>query len=218
MSPERAEVTMRHASALFLGLVLSAGAARAATGPSDWKTPDKDWAKGPVGWIMSDAEAKDYKKLRTDEERQAFAKTFWEKRDPTPGTPENEYALIFWQRVVQADKTYKDIIREGSVTYLGRVFILLGPPTSTKKDSRYTYWLYEPNEINGIKEPLEFSFAPIDTGVLLRSPKVLDTYVLAHPETQGVGWKIPQVAAAAETEVAAAPVKEHVEDTSPESQ
>jgi len=33
---------------------------------------------------MTDDETKEYKKLHTDEERAAFAKTFWEKRDPTP--------------------------------------------------------------------------------------------------------------------------------------
>lgn len=190
----------------------------AATGAHDWKTPDKDWAKGPVRWIMGDDEEREYKKLRTDEERQAFAGAFWEKRDPTPGTPDNEYTLVFWQRVEGADRAYKDIIREGSLTDLGRVFILLGPPTAMRKDSRYTYWNYEPSEVTGITESLEFSFATIDTGVLLRSPKTLEGYVAAHPETRGIGWKLPQLVAEPAAELAAAPVKEHVEDTSPESQ
>lgn len=204
--------------ALLLALVLGAGAAFAAGEAVDWKTPTKDWAKGPVRWLMDDAEEKEFKKLRTDEERQAFAKTFWEKRDPTPGTPDNEYMIIFWQRVEQADKAYKDMIRQGSVTDLGRVFILLGPPASTHKDSRYLYWNYEPNEITGIKEKLEFSFASVGTGTLLRSPKTLEEYVAAHPETRGIGWTLPKIAAAPAGEPTAAPVKEHVEDTSPESQ
>src|SRR5215831_9687844 len=67
-----------------------------AAGAPDWKTPNKDWAKGPVGWIMTPEEEKEFKALKTDDERAAFAKTFWEKRDPTPGTPENEYETIFW--------------------------------------------------------------------------------------------------------------------------
>jgi len=199
----------------FALLITAVGA---ATGDHDWKNPDKDWAKGPVRWIMSDDEEKDYKKLRTDEERQAFAQAFWDKRDPTPGTPDNEYTLVFWQRVEGADRAYKDIIREGSLTDLGRVFILLGPPTAMRKDSRYTYWSYEPSEVTGITESLEFSFAPVETGVLLRSPKTLEGYLAAHPETRGIGWKIPQSVIAPAGEVAAAPAKEHVEDTSPESQ
>src|SRR5262245_60127580 len=120
------------AVATLLLLACTAGAARPARRP-DWKAPNKDSLKGPVPWPTSDDEQKEFKKLHTDEERAAFAKTFWEKRDPTPGTPENEFEVIFWQRVVQADKNYKDVIRAGSVTDLGRVFLLLGPPTATRK-------------------------------------------------------------------------------------
>jgi GWxTD domain-containing protein len=204
--------------AVLLGLAVGAGAAMAAGEPPDWKTPTKDWTKGPVRWLMDDTEEKDFKKLKSDEERQAFAKTFWEKRDPTPGTPENEYMAIFWQRVEQADAKYKDMIRQGSTTDLGRVFILMGPPAATHKDSRYLYWNYEPNEVTGIKEKLEFSFATVDTGTLLRSPKTLEAYVAGHPETRGIGWTLPKIAAAPAGEPTAAPVKDHVEDTSPETQ
>lgn len=203
--------------AVLCGCALAAGALLAAE-PTDWKAPTKNWASGPVRWLMDADEEKEFKKLRTDDERAAFVKTFWEKRDPTPGTPANEYETIFWQRVEQADKVYKDMIREGSVTDLGRVFILLGPPASTHKDSRYLYWNYEPNEITGIKEKLEFSFAGVGSGTLLRSPKTLETYVAGHPETRGIGWQLPKIAAAPAGEPTAAPVKEHVEDTSPESQ
>src|SRR5262245_4941791 len=120
------------AVATLILLACTAGAARAAE-PPDWKVPNKDWLKGPVPWLMSDAAQKEFKKLHPDEARAAFAKTLWEKRVPTPGTPENEFEVIFWQRVVQADKNYKDVIRAGSVTDLGRVFLLLGPPTATRK-------------------------------------------------------------------------------------
>src|SRR5262245_35180861 len=217
--PTGLEVMMTFRTAiLFAGLALAVTLTTAATGPHDWKVPDKDWTKGPVRWIMTDDEEKDFRKLTSDEDRQAFAKTFWEKRDPTPGTPDNEYMQVFWQRVESANKTYTTMMREGSVTDLGRLFILLGPPSSTRKDTRYMYWAYEPSPVNGLTEAMEFSFASVDTGVLLRSPKVLETYVAAHPETRGIGWKIPQMPAAPVTEVAAAPVKVHVEDTSPESQ
>jgi len=208
-------------SALVLSMCCSlawAASAGAATAP-DYRTPNKDWLKGPVQWLMSEEEEKEFKKLRADEERAVFAKEFWEKRDPTPGTPENEYQITFWERVDQADKAYKDIIRNGSVTDLGRVFILLGPPTSQHKDSRYTYWDYEPSPINGLKEKLGFSFAPVATGVLLRSPKVFEEYVAGHPETRGIGWKLPQIAGEPEPgELMAAAAKEPVEDISPESQ
>ena len=203
--------------AAMVGLVFAASAAGAA-GPPDWKTPNKDWGKGPVRWLMTEEEEKQFKALKTDEERAAFAKTFWEKRDPTPGTPDNEYEVIFWQRVEQADKAYKTMLKEGSVSDFGRVFILLGPPTSQRKDARYTYWLYEPSKVNGIAEKMELSFAAIDTGFLLRDKKTLEEYVAAHAETRGIGWKIPDLAPDASQEVAQAAPKEVPEDTSPESQ
>src|SRR5437867_4631898 len=90
-----------------LPLLLLAALAALAAGRPDFKTPGKDWGRGPVKWIMSDDEEKDWKKLRTDEERAAFVKAFWEKRDPTPGTPANEYEALFWKKVEEADKMLK---------------------------------------------------------------------------------------------------------------
>jgi GWxTD domain-containing protein len=190
-----------------------------AVAPTDWKTPTKDWAKGPVGWIMTPDEEKAFRALKTDDERAAFAKTFWEKRDPTPGTPENEYETIFWKRVEQADKAYKDQLRDGSATDYGRVFILFGPPTGQHKDSRYSYWDYEPSPMNGLKEKLSLGFAAIDTGTKLLDRGKVEAYLTAHPEARGIGWQLPQAPAPAGDDVAqAASAKEHVEDTSPESQ
>src|SRR5215813_6754878 len=128
-----------------------------AAGPPDYKSPSKDWGKGPVKWIMTDEEDKDWKKVKTDEERAAFVKAFWEKRDPTPKTPENEYETLFWKKVEEAEKTFKTQGTDfGSMTDKGRVFLLLGPPTKQDKDSRqHTIWIYEPNAITGITEHLE---------------------------------------------------------------
>src|SRR5258706_13152980 len=87
-----------------------------AAGPHDYKIPDKEWAKGPVRWILTDSEEKDWKKLRTDDERAAFVKAFWDRRDPTPGTPVNEYQVIFWKKVEEADKPFKSITSSGPLT------------------------------------------------------------------------------------------------------
>jgi GWxTD domain-containing protein len=210
---------MRVRTATVLLILALVPALVRAAAPTDWKTPTKDWAKGPVGWIMTPDEEKAYRALKTDDERAAFAKTFWDKRDPTPGTPENEYEMIFWKRVEQADKNYKDVIREGSATDIGRIFILFGPPTNQRKDAKYSYWDYEPTPINGIKEKMSLSFVSVETGTLLRDKKKVEDYLAAHPEARGVGWQLPQAPAPAADEVAqAAPAKEHVEDTSPESQ
>src|SRR5881396_3735502 len=96
-----------------VALMLLAALPLLAAGPPDYKTPGKDWAKGPVKWIMTDDEEKEWKKLRTDEERAAFVKAFWDKRDPTPGTPENEYQAVFWKKAEEADKRFKSITDPG---------------------------------------------------------------------------------------------------------
>lgn len=186
----------------------------------DYKAPTKDWSRGPVRWIMTDDEEKEIKKLRTDDERAVFVKAFWEKRDPTPGTPENEYMVIFWARVEQADKTFKSITKPGSQTDMGRVFLLLGPPTENDKDPRgYTIWNYEPNDITGIETKLEFRFAPAETGALLLDRKGFEQYVTGHPATHGIGWKLP-VAPPIEAGLpldTTAPTRSAAEDETPES-
>src|SRR5881296_282031 len=155
------EVTMTISPRFRLASLVLAGILSLAAGPPDYKTPGKDWGKGPVKWIMSDDEEKDWKKLRTDEERAAFVKAFWEKRDPTPGTPANEYEALFWKKVEEADKMLKTQVSDyGSLTDMGRVYLLLGPYTKQDKDARHhTIWSYEPNEATGIKTHLDLVFA-----------------------------------------------------------
>src|SRR3989442_12083816 len=101
------EVTMTMSPRFRLVSLVLAGILAMAAGPPDYKTPGKAWGKGPVRWIMTDDEEKEWKKLRTDEERAAFVTSFWEKREPRPGTPRNEYETIFWRKVEEADKMLK---------------------------------------------------------------------------------------------------------------
>ena len=80
---------MRPTPLILLALLALGGPplpVRAAEAP-DYKTPDRDWYKGPVKWIMTEGEIKTYKKLATDEERVLFVRDFWLARDPTPGSP-----------------------------------------------------------------------------------------------------------------------------------
>jgi len=199
--------------------LLVASSLTLAAGPPDWKTPNKDWAKGPVKCIMTADEEKDWKKLHTDEERAAFAKSFWQKRDPTPGTPENEYEAIFWKRVEEADKNFTSSANSGCITDMGRVFLMLGPPAKPDKDARgRTIWHYEPNAVTGITEKFDLMFAPGMTSSLLLDRKRLDEYVKAHPEARGIGWKIPgPVVAEGAPEVPVAPARTPEEDLTPES-
>jgi len=87
-----------------------------------------DWPKGPVQWLMTSDDQKAWKKVSTDQEAQDFIDLFWARRDPTPGTPRNEFKEQFEGRVKSADAGYKVGKVRGALTDMGRVFIVVGPP------------------------------------------------------------------------------------------
>jgi hypothetical protein len=51
----------------------------------------KKWLNEDVIWIITDEERAAFKQLSNDEERDNFIEAFWQRRDPTPDTEENEY-------------------------------------------------------------------------------------------------------------------------------
>src|SRR5213594_4072548 len=105
---------------------------------------------------------------------------------------QNEYEAIFWKKVKEADKSFTSKANSGCITDMGRVFLMLGPPANKPiTDIRgRTIWHYEPNEVTGIKEKFDLTFAQDMTSSLLLDRKRLEDYVKAHPETLGIGWKI----------------------------
>ncbi len=95
----------------------------------------KDWHEGPVKWLLTDQEMKEYKSIKTDEEAQNFIDLFWARRDPTPGTPINEMKLGFEQRVEIANERWASGKTAGALTDRGRVFLLLGAPNRLGRTS-----------------------------------------------------------------------------------
>jgi len=49
----------------------------------------KKWLEEDVAWIITGQERADFVKLSTDKQRDKFAGAFWERRNPTPGSSEN---------------------------------------------------------------------------------------------------------------------------------
>jgi GWxTD domain-containing protein len=88
-----------------------------------------DFGKGPAQWIMTKEEQAKWKTINDDAAAQAFIDLFWARRDPTPGTPQNEYREQFEQRVAAADKSFPQASVRGAMTDRGHVFIILGNPT-----------------------------------------------------------------------------------------
>jgi GWxTD domain-containing protein len=81
-------------------------------------------------YIIHPKEKEVFLQLTTDRERDIFIESFWEVRDPTPGTPQNEYKEEHIQRFLYANKHLKrGSPRKGWMTDMGRIYIILGPPS-----------------------------------------------------------------------------------------
>ncbi len=78
-------------------------------------------------WIISQKERARFLTLKTDQEKEAFVEEFWERRDPTPSTPRNEYKEEHYRRFEHALKTFQEGV-PGWRTDRGRVYIIQGPP------------------------------------------------------------------------------------------
>jgi GWxTD domain-containing protein len=110
-------------------LLAVAIAAVAASALAQLSPQFADWAKGPVQFLMTDQEQAQWKNVKTDAEAQAFIDLFWARRDPTPGTPANEFRDEFESRVAAADKAFASGRTRGALTDRGKLLILFGMPT-----------------------------------------------------------------------------------------
>ena len=88
----------------------------------------KEWRRGPEKFIMSDEEERAWKALPSDAEAAKFIDLFWARRDPTTGTPRNEFREEFLSRVRFAEGSFTEKRTRGSLSERGQVYILLGPP------------------------------------------------------------------------------------------
>jgi GWxTD domain-containing protein len=87
------------------------------------------WLEEEVVYIITAKEREVFQKLETDKEREIFVEAFWKHRDPTPGTPQNEFMDEHYKRLKYADETFsRGTPRPGRRTDQGRIYIILGPP------------------------------------------------------------------------------------------
>ena len=92
-----------------------------------------DFGKGPYSLLMTADEKKQWAAIHTDEQAQQFIDLFWARRDPTPATPANEFRDSVEQRVAVADTRFTAGRTKGSASDRGKVFILMGSPTSGQR-------------------------------------------------------------------------------------
>ncbi len=89
----------------------------------------KKWLDEDVRWIITDEELSAFKKLANNSERDVFIEGFWQRRDPTPDTAENEYKEEHYRRIAYANEHYAAGM-PGWRTDRGRIYVMYGPPTS----------------------------------------------------------------------------------------
>jgi GWxTD domain-containing protein len=121
------------------------------------------WLNEDVIYLINDAERAAFQRLITDEEREKFIEQFWLRRDPTPGTPENELKAEHYRRIAYANQRWAGSI-PGWRTDRGRIYIRYGMPDQI--ESRPTggpghfppseRWLY--HHIEGIGDEVEVEF------------------------------------------------------------
>jgi len=115
------------ARALVVG-VLAAGL---ASGSPQSRPPDKyeTFLKEEVVYIITKTERQVFTKLETDRDRDLFIEEFWKQREPTPGTPRNEFKEEHFRRIEFANQAFgRGAPFRGWRTERGRIYIALGPP------------------------------------------------------------------------------------------
>jgi GWxTD domain-containing protein len=85
----------------------------------------KKWLNEDVVWIITDQERSAFKQLSNDEERDNFIEAFWQRRDPTPDTEENEYKEEHYRRIAYTNEHFAAGI-PGWKTDRGRMYIMYG--------------------------------------------------------------------------------------------
>lgn len=87
----------------------------------------RKWLDEDVRWIITDEERSAFMQLSNDEERDQFIEAFWQRRDPTPDTEENEFKEEHYRRIAYANEHYAAGI-PGWKSDRGRMYIVFGPP------------------------------------------------------------------------------------------
>jgi len=89
--------------------------------------PYKKWLDEDVVYIITDEERAAFKQLSNDEERDNFIEAFWQRRDPTPDTEENEFKEEHYARIAYANEHFAAGV-PGWKTDRGRIYIVFGKP------------------------------------------------------------------------------------------
>lgn len=115
----------------------------------------RKWLDEDVRWIITDEEKSAFMQFSNDEERDQFIEAFWQRRDPTPDTEENEFKEEHYRRIAYANEHYAAGI-PGWKADRGRIYIVFGP--ADEIDSHPSGGSYERPQEEGGGETSTFPF------------------------------------------------------------
>jgi GWxTD domain-containing protein len=94
--------------------------------------PYARWLEEDVVYIITAQERAAFLGLSTDAQRDQFIEQFWQRRDPTPGTRENEYKDEHYRRIAYANEHFSSSLPPpaglGWRTDRGHIYIRYGKP------------------------------------------------------------------------------------------
>ncbi|HSK73157.1 MAG TPA: GWxTD domain-containing protein [Pyrinomonadaceae bacterium] len=120
---------------------------RRTTGSStvqrDLKAIYQKWLNEDVRYIISEEEKQAFSRLNTNEEREQFVESFWQRRDAKPETEENEFRREYYGRIAYANQNLGFGKTAGWLTDRGRIFITHGKPDEIQKNGAEEVWIYK---------------------------------------------------------------------------
>ena len=144
------------------------------------QSADNAWLDAPEASFLTNAERQEWWGLHNDAEREAFKARYWERRDPTPGTPQNEFRDLVLRRIETANKKFtlgRSVA--GASTWRGQVFVVFGMPARISTRRIGTDEMI-PGNGRSVVEGNEVTETWIYERT--RTPKILDT--LGRPSLQ----------------------------------
>jgi len=92
------------------------------------------WIEEEVVYIITAQERDVFLSLTSDKEKEGFKRAFWLQRDPTPGTPANEFKDEHYRRLRYASEHFgRGTIKLGGETDRGKIYIILGEPADIQR-------------------------------------------------------------------------------------
>lgn len=126
------------------------------TVPARYRT----WLNEEVPYIISEEERSEFLSLRSDQDRDAFIRDFWDARNPDPNAPTNLYRDEHYRRLKYASDHFGTPGRhDGWRTDRGMVYITLGPPQQRTPYPNSQYltpleiWFYQSPSTNHALPP-----------------------------------------------------------------